>query len=436
MARKGKSSRLQVLINSRSVGTLISASSGAIEFEYAASWLNWQNNFPVSLSLPLREDRYVGAPVVAVFDNLLPDNDDIRRHVAERVGAEGTDAYSLLAAVGRDCVGALQFLPEEADPGNPGEVKGTSISAVEIASILKNLGTAPLGVSEDDDFRISLAGAHEKTALLRWNGRWHRPLGTTPTTHILKPAIGKLPNGIDLSQSVENEYLCLKLTDALGLKTTKAEIEEFEGQRVLVVERFDRRWTSDNRLLRLPQEDLCQALSVPPSQKYENQKGPGISKILGLLRGSDDPSNDQAAFLRAVIVFWLLGATDGHAKNFSIFLSPGGRFNLAPLYDVLSAQPMLDAGQIQHNKMKLAMAAGDKRHYVVDTVMPRHFVQTGERAGFGRNMILPIFEDLRSRAPQALDTVEAALPACIPMNLWASVRQGVMQRMRRLDQET
>ena len=298
------------------------------------------------------------------------------------------------------------------------------------------MGTAPLGVSEDDDFRISLAGAHEKTALLRWNGRWHRPLGTTPTTHILKPAIGKLPNGIDLSQSVENEYLCLKLTDALGLKTTKAEIEEFEGQRVLVVERFDRRWTSDNRLLRLPQEDLCQALSVPPSQKYENQKGPGISKILGLLRGSDDPSNDQAAFLRAVIVFWLLGATDGHAKNFSIFLSPGGRFNLAPLYDVLSAQPMLDAGQIQHNKMKLAMAAGDKRHYVVDTVMPRHFVQTGERAGFGRNMILPIFEDLRSRAPQALDTVEAALPACIPMNLWASVRQGVMQRMRRLDQET
>ncbi|UFW71302.1 HipA domain-containing protein [Bradyrhizobium sp. WU425] len=132
-----------------------------------------------------------------------------------------------------------------------------------IAPLLGDLASALLELGEDEDFRISIAGAQEKTALLFWKGRWYKPLATTATTHILKPRIDRLPNGLNLSYSVENEFFC-QLTAALGLPSAAIAIEEFEGNRVLVVERFDRRWTGDNRPLHLPQEDCCQALSVPP----------------------------------------------------------------------------------------------------------------------------------------------------------------------------
>jgi serine/threonine-protein kinase HipA len=313
MARPRRHIPLNVFLNGRLVGRLNRQSSGAIDFQYDPSWLAWEHALPVSLSLPLREDRYIGAPVIAVFDNLLPDSTPIRRRMAERIHAPGIDAYDLLAVVGRDCVGALQFLPDGVEPGAAGAVDGRPVDGKEIARLLGDLASAPLGLGEDEDFRISIAGAQEKTALLFWKTRWYKPLATTATTHILKPQIGRLPNGIDLSYSVENEFFCLKLTAALGLPSAAVAIEEFEGHCVLVVERFDRRWTADNRLLRLPQEDCCQALSVPPSSKYESDGGPGIPAILNLLKGSDQPEADQTTFLKAVIAFWLLGATDGHA---------------------------------------------------------------------------------------------------------------------------
>lgn len=216
MPRPKVNAPLNVFVNGRLVGVLKRESSGAIDFRYDAQWLSWQSTFPISLSLPLREDRYIGAPVINVFDNLLPDSEPIRRRVAERVGATGTDAYSMLSALGHDCVGALQFLPEGIDPGPAGKIEGKLISDDEVAHIIQNLATTPLGLDEDEDFRISIAGAQEKTALLRQDGKWYKPVGTTATTHILKPQIGRLPNGIDLSNSVENEFFCLKLISALG----------------------------------------------------------------------------------------------------------------------------------------------------------------------------------------------------------------------------
>jgi serine/threonine-protein kinase HipA len=199
---------LHVFLNSRLVGQLRRGGSGAISFQYDPSWLAWEFFLPVSLSLPLREQAYSGAPVIAVFDNLLPDNDHLRRQIAARAHAEGTDAYSLLGAIGHDCVGALQFLPPGMEPGPAGAVEGDPISNDEIASIIDNLATTPLGVTEDDSFRISIAGAQEKTALLYRDGQWYKPRATTATTHIFKPSIGRLPNGVDLTNSVENEYFC------------------------------------------------------------------------------------------------------------------------------------------------------------------------------------------------------------------------------------
>ena len=387
---------------------------------------------PVSLSLPLREDRYIGAPVLTVFDNLLPDNAAIRRAVAERVGAGGTDAYSLLAAIGRDCVGALQFLPEGHEPGPAGVIDGHPISDAEIADLIGNLAISPLGLRRDDDFRISIAGAQEKTALLWHKDRWLKPIGATPTTHILKPQIGRLPNGIDLSNSVENEYLCLKFLDALGVQSANVEMATFGDRRVLIVERFDRLLTHDKRLLRVPQEDCCQALSVPWTNKYENEGGPGVQPIFKLLAGSDDAASDRRCFLKALVVFWLIGATDGHAKNFSIFLSPRGGYRLTPLYDVVSAQPGLDAHQIRRNQMKLAMAIGDNRHYTVASIAGRHFIQSAEKAGLGQAVALDVFDELLSDGLPALDHVLTRLPSDFPGDIAGSIASGFRSRLDRL----
>lgn len=434
MARRRAHVPLNVFMNGRLVGVLRREASGAIDFQYAREWLDWRSTFPVSLSLPLREDRYIGAPVINVFDNLLPDSDGIRRRVAERVGAAGTDAYSLLSALGHDCVGALQFLPDGIDPGPAGALDSKPVSDDEVAAIIGNLAVAPLGMDEDEDFRISIAGAQEKTALLRMNDRWFKPVGTTATTHILKPQIGRLPNGIDLSNSVENEYLCLKLLAAFGVPTANTEIADFGGRRTLIVERFDRRWTRDGRLLRLPQEDICQALSVPPTRKYQADGGPGMRDIIQLLEGSDTPKEDIATFMRACMLFWMLGATDGHAKNFSIALGLGGGFHLRPLYDVLTAQPSLDAGQISQRKFKLAMSAGRNRHYPVDTILPRHFIQTAQLSGLGIPLMLRLFEELAANAERHVDVVVGELPANFPEELVSSVRKAVLARARLLEE--
>ncbi len=432
MARKARQSPLRVFMNGRLVGLLRREPSGAIDFTYDASWLDWPPALPVSLSLPLREDRYAGTPVIAVFDNLLPDNEAIRRQIATRVRADRTDAFSLLAAIGRDCVGALQFLPADNEPGPAGSVDAIPMSDTAIAALLADLARAPLGMTEDQAFRISLAGAQEKTALLFHDGRWCMPIGATPTTHILKPAIGPLPDGIDFSESVENEYLCMRLMAAFGLPAARAEIADFAGRRVLVIERFDRRWTQDGRLLRLPQEDMCQATGTPPALKYESDGGPGLPRLLRLLAGSDDPAADQGALLRANVAFWLLGATDGHAKNVSLFLRPGGRFGMTPFYDVLSAQPAVDAGQLRRNRFRLSMAVGDNRHYTIDSIFPRHFLQTALIAGIGASITEALFEDLATTVPQALEETLADLPASFPSALATSVRDGVLDRLRRL----
>ena len=172
MARPRTRIPLNVYLNGRLVGRLRRQTSGAIEFQYGPEWLSWEHALPVSLSLPLREDGYRGDAVIAVFDNLLPDSEAIRRRLAERVHAGGSDAYSLLAKVGRDCVGALQFLPDGVEPGPAGTVEGRSVGADYIARKIGDLSATPLGVDEDEEFRISLAGAQEKTAFLLWKKKW------------------------------------------------------------------------------------------------------------------------------------------------------------------------------------------------------------------------------------------------------------------------
>lgn len=432
MARTRRHPPLRVYQNDRLVGYLLKEPSGAIEFRYDHQWLDRSKAFPVSLSLPLREDPWRGEPVAAVFENLLPDSVDLRKRVAEKVGAVGYDAYSLLAAIGRDCVGALQFIAGDAtEPEATTKISGEQVDDEAIERLLKSLAQAPLGLSRDDDFRISVAGAQEKTALLQIDGQWIKPHGTTPTTHLFKTQIGQLPNGIDLSNSVENEFYCLQLLKHLGLPVNHAEIMTFGQTKALVIERFDRVW-SDGRLIRLPQEDCCQALSVPPSRKYQNEGGPGMLAIANLLKGADSPATDHRTLFQAQLIFWLIGATDGHAKNFSIFLHPGGGYALTPLYDVLTAQPSLDAHQIERKQMKLAMSVGNNNHYRIDEIQARHFFQTGEAVGLSRSLVRNAIEEVAARIGDALASIEAELPADFPHALHDSVSAGIQRRMHNL----
>ena len=433
MGRRPAYAPLRVYLNSRRVGTLARAPNGAIEFSYETDWLGWEHALPVSLSLPLRETPYRGEPVSAVFENLLPDSDQLRRLVAEKVGARGTDAFNMLTKIGHDCVGALQFIAGDDEAPDPADkIKGEAVDAAAIEKILNGLSHAPLGLASEDGFRISVAGAQEKTALLWHAGQWIKPHGTTPTTHLIKTQMGKLPAGIDLSDSVENEYYCLKLTSAFGLPVNTATVETFGETKALVIKRFDRHWTKDGRLLRLPQEDCCQALSVPPTLKYQNEGGPGMIDVLGLLQGSDTPIEDQDIFLKAQLVFWLMGATDAHAKNFSVFLSPGGSYRMTPLYDIVTAQGALDARQIERKQMKMAMSVGNNRHYRFDQINGRHFVQTALRAGLSKPRTTGIIEEIAARAPKALDAAANALPATFPQAIVDTVAKGVIERLHGL----
>lgn len=436
MARRRKHAPLDVLINGKVVGRLSKQSDGATSFEYDQSWLEWEPAFAISLSLPMTETPYKGERVTAVFDNLLPDNPDIRRQIAERTGAAGADAYSLLEEIGRDCIGAMQFLHPEDDHDPARSLEGEELSEEDIEQLLAGLARKPLGMDRDEDFRISVAGAQEKTALLLREGKWIRPEGTTPTTHLLKPQLGEIPTAsgiIDMNASVDNEHYCLTLLEEFGLNVAETSIETFGERRVLVVKRFDRRWRKDDSLLRLPQEDSCQALGIPPSRKYQSDGGPSAVDILKLLQRADSPLEDQQDFLTSLILFWLIGATDGHGKNFSIFLRPNGRYGLTPLYDVLTAQPAYDLHQIPKNRYKLAMSAGKKPHYKINEVAGRHFVETAQKAGMGTAMILGAIHNILEQAETAPQRALEKMPADFETGIHESVMAAIKRHLSLLE---
>lgn len=422
MGRKRKARNLQVYVGSTKVGVYSRTPNGATLFQYAPDWLASARAFPISLSMPLSDRHWGGMTASSFFDGLLPDDSIVRGKIASREHAESTGTFDLLAAIGRDCVGALRFIPEEMDPGDSTKMIYRPVSNEEIAARLEALGTSPLGLNiQEDDFRISIAGVQEKTAFLNIDGKWNLPLGSTPTSHIFKPALMKGPNGADFSDTSWNEWLCLELCRALGLEAANANVLFFGGKPVLVVERFDRLW--QNRVLyRLPQEDVCQSLGVSPTRKYQADGGPGIEDVLAFLNGAVVPKEDRLRFMTAQIIFWLLAAIDGHAKNFSVFLTPGG-YKLTPLYDVMSASPY---SQLSPHKIKLAMAVGKHRHYRIKNIQPRHFYETGQAAGLSKQDMDSIFSGLLARIEAALAEVDAlAAKAGAPEATFVPILDGV-----------
>lgn len=431
---KRKSIRLKVLMNGHLVGLLTRSSRGVISFDYDETWLVNENRRQLSLSLPLSTQGYSGDIVENYFDNLLPDSLPIRNRLQARVGADSTRAFDLLSHIGRDCVGALQLLPEDEDV-DVKTVTASTIDSGQIEKILKNYKTNPLGVDPEADFRLSVAGAQEKTAFLLHDGEWCRPHGATPTSHIFKLPIGELgQSGIDLSDSVENEWLCQQLVREFGVPIASTDIAEFGSQKVLVVERFDRKWSPDGKwLMRLPQEDMCQATGTAGSQKYENEGGPGAKQVMEILRGSERSYEDRTSFMTAQLVFWMLGAIDGHAKNFSLFHGRGGLFRLTPLYDVISIYPVLSAGQIDEQQVRMAMAVlGKNKHYRWDKISRRHWLETAKICQYSSEDMDEIISKCCDITSSCIDNVKEIIPKGFPGNIADTIFKGVVRAKERL----
>jgi serine/threonine-protein kinase HipA len=440
LGRRSHSRALGVWANGLHVGRWTIPANGAMEFSYDPAWVASDEARPLSLSLPINLDGLPlkGDKVGFFFDNLLPDSDAIRQRVRSRFHTSSGDTFDLLEAIGRDCVGALQLLPDGRDPQGVTTISATPLDDSGIEKLLLGSLSAPLPAQgDDDDFRISIAGAQEKTALTRHRGRWCQPHGATPTTHIFKLPLGLVGGRqMNMSTSLENEWLCARLLTAYGVPVAPCEVRQFGGTNALVVTRFDRVLHSSRRYwLRLPQEDFCQATGTPSSLKYEADGGPGLTDVARVLQGSDAREEDLTTLLRAQLLFWMLAATDGHAKNFSIRLLPQGRYRLTPLYDVLSAWPLTGPrqNQLHVKKLKLAMALrGKTKHYRVAEITRRHFDTTAQQCGFGADME-PIIVDVVSRTPAVIDEVGASLPKGFPADLFESITTGLQKAAAQIE---
>jgi len=447
VGRRSHSRSLGVWANGQRVARWTLPARGPMELSYEPSWLEAPEARPLSLSLPMNFDGVAlrGDKVHSYFDNLLPDSEPIRQRIRGRFGTRTTEAFDLLAAIGRDCVGAIQLLPDDEAPADVHTIQASALDDAGIERLL-NTASAPkrfaaraeTGADDDDAdaFRISIAGAQEKTALTFHRGRFCLPRGATPTTHIFKLPLGLVGGRqLDMRHSLENEWLCAQLLAAYGLPIARCEVREFGATRALVVERFDRTLHASRRYwLRLPQEDMCQATGTPSALKYESDGGPGIATIAQVLGGSETRAEDLATLLRAQLLFWMLAATDGHAKNFSIRLLAGGRFQLTPLYDVLSAWPIAGSGknQLHPKKLRLALALrGAHKHYRLDEIHRRHFNAAARHCAYAPDME-PLIDEILEATPGVIERTSADLPHGFPAQLFDTITTGLRKSAARL----
>jgi len=350
---------LQAWTNGSLMGRVLrDAKRNTMTFVYDDSWWDEAQSFPLSLSMPLSATEHGNSQITPFLWGLLPDNNAVLRRWGERFNVSPSNVFRLLEHVGEDCAGAVQFVtPERVDSWMTasGQSKVEWLSTEEIADrlrlLLRDHSASRTGA---DRGHFSLAGAQPKTALhydITLN-RWGVPSGQIPTTHIFKPPTG------DFDGYAENEHFCLALARSLGMPTASAELMNFGGVPVVVSARYDR-IRHEHRVLRIHQEDTCQALAKLPERKYQNEGGPSAVDIMGLIRQhSAARAEDEARFVDALIFNWLIMGTDAHAKNYSMMLGSGGRVRLAPLYDLSSALPYPQ--QVYPRHATLARTVGGK----------------------------------------------------------------------------
>lgn len=321
--------RLRVFLDNELVGELERQAPTRYRFAFDAALVarHGEGSVILSASLPVREEPYSNGRTKPFFEGLLPEG-VARREVARAVGVSESNGFGLLEAIGSDCAGAVVVLPSDQDRPSDGEIHW--LNTEEIAARLRDLPNRPLGIDPQEGIRLSLGGVQQKLVVTRApNGDIGQPAGGAPSTHIIKPDQG------GYEDLVPNEAFCLGVARRIGLDAAGAEIAQFEEIEALLVERFDRSIAGDGRIVRLHQEDMCQALGILPGAKYENEGGPSFAQMFELLRGIGT-ARDLTTLATAALVNFLLGNSDAHGKNFALLYARPGSVRFGPLYDIVS----------------------------------------------------------------------------------------------------
>lgn len=392
--------RLIALLDGRVIGAVFQDNRSRLRFDYDETWREAEDSYPLSLSMPLTAEEHQHDAISAYLWGLLPDNESTLEHYGRTFGVSARNPVAILAHIGADCAGAIQLVP----PNRVDEIRGgagTEVEWISEADVAQELRLSKeIGLPGRDRRtlgRFSLAGAQPKIALFRdlETGQWGRPIGRTPTTHILKPPSNEFKG------FAENEHFCLDLASQLGLRAVESAVKVFETEIAIVVDRFDR-VVSGREVRRIHQEDMCQALSVLPWNKYENDGGPGVPEVVGLIQESSlEPEVDVDRFIDATVLNWVLAATDAHAKNFAFVHLPGGGVRLAPFYDVASFLPYADRRLYE---IKSAMRIG--REYLVRRIALADWKRLADSARLPEQRVIGRLESLLQLMPDATSTVE------------------------------
>ena len=387
---------LVTLLDGKEIGRVHNDTRGRLTFIYDDQWRNASEAYPLSLSMPIAAKEHGRAAVEAFLWGLLPDNEQVLARWATKFQVSARNVFALISHVGEDCAGAVQFVtPERLEAMRSG--KEDNVEWLDESELAKRLQA----LREDhaawrlprDTGQFSLAGAQPKTALLLQNDRWGIPSGRIPTTHILKPPTGHFDG------HAENEHICLMLARNLGLPAAQSKVRRFKDEVAIVVERYDRQ-QKGNDIIRVHQEDTCQALGIMPTKKYQNEGGPSAANIIELLRTySTDRDTDLDTFVTALGFNWLIAGTDAHAKNYSLLLS-GPDVRLAPLYDIASILPY---EEVDLRKAKLAMKIGGE--YKVELIGLRQWQKFARDVRTNADQLVEVLISMAKHLP---DEVAAA----------------------------
>jgi serine/threonine-protein kinase HipA len=396
------SAQLVAVFNGHEAGRITRDGHGRLAFVYADDWRRAHGAYPLSLSMPLAAAEHGHKPIEAFLWGLLPDNANVLDRWARQFQVSSRNAFALMSHVGEDCAGAVQLVRPERLP----HVAGQGLPEVDwldekdVANRLRALlADHAAWRMPRDTGQFSLAGAQPKTALLFENGRWGVPSGRTPTTHILKPPTGHFGG------HAENEHVCMQLAAALGLAVVSSKVMRFEDQVAIVIERYDRQRNYAG-LVRVHQEDMCQALAILPTAKYENEGGPGARAIADFIRTfSTRPEEDVQRFVDALAFNWLIGGTDAHAKNYAMLIGAEGRARLAPLYDIASILPY----GFDPQKIRSAMKIGGE--YRFRDIGPRQWRRLATDLRLDEDRLTAHLGDLAHALPDVLTDVRRAAQA-------------------------
>lgn len=388
---------LITLLGGQIVGRVQPRTGGRLSFVYEESWREAEGAYPLSLSMPLAARAHDHRTVEAFLWGLLPDNEQILERWARKFQVSPRNVFALISNVGEDCAGAVQFVT----PERLAAIQNGAADHVDWLTT-KDIAERLRAVREDhavwrlprDTGQFSLAGAQPKTALLLQNGRWGVPSGRIPTTHILKPPTGQYAG------HAENEHVCLALARACNLPAAISRVLRFDEEIAIVVDRYDR-VPAGNQILRVHQEDMCQALGLMPTRKYQNEGGPGVKEIVDLLRThSSAREEDVRTFVYAVAFNWLIAGSDAHAKNYSVLISGEPRVRLAPLYDIASVLPYGD--QFDLYKIKLAMKVGGE--YELRQIGIRQWQKLAHEIRFNADELIARLRDMAKQLPDQIAT--------------------------------